>query len=362
VKKVLMKPKSAPDVGRQPAVLAHPALSLMFDSGPSSCMYSSDGSRRMAVRGKLAGGIFYAAAVQSGAVVVCTRDRRRLLEACLASLDEQSHPVPIVVVDNGSSDTTPAFLRAWSRAAPRRSTVSEPVAGLSRARNVGVDHADGDVVLFLDDDALAPAGWVHAHLHAYEDPTVHAAGGPVVLDFVDGRPPWVATRLEHWWSALDHGAEGRPFPPPHGPYGANMSVRRHALVAAGGFDPRLGRRGKSLLSSEEAALFENIWAAGGEILYVPEAVIVHQITAERLRPSWVLRRGIAQGRSNVRRLRLNGPDRRREMGAQLAAATRRPTSLLGDGDGWAGALDDAARRAGHLSAVAALLWRHRESC
>jgi glucosyl-dolichyl phosphate glucuronosyltransferase len=300
--------------------------------------------------------------VHSVTVVVCTRDRRRLLEACLASLDEQSHAVPIVVVDNGSSDGTATFLRTWSGAAPRRVAVSEPVAGLSRARNLGVAHATGDVVLFLDDDALAPPGWVQAHLLAYEDTAVQAAGGPIVLDFVDGRPRWVATRLEHWWSALDHGTEQRPFPPPHGPYGANMSMRREALVAAGGFDPMLGRRGRSLLSSEEAAVFEHIWAAGGAITYVPEAVVIHQITAERLRPSWILRRGVAQGRSNALRMRVNGPELRHEMGAQLAAAARQPASLLGSGDGWPGVLDDVARRAGHLSAIAALLRQRPDSC
>jgi glycosyltransferase involved in cell wall biosynthesis len=306
--------------------------------------------------------IFYSAPVQSGTVVVCTRDRRRLLEACLASLNEQIAPVLTVVVDNGSSDGTAAYLRAWSCAGPRRVVVSEPVPGLSRARNVGVSHAVGDVVLFLDDDALAPPGWAYAHLQAYEDPGVQAAGGPVLLDFVDGRPPWVASRLEHWWSALDHGTERRPFPPPHGPYGANMSIRRDALLSAGGFDPSLGRRGNSLMSSEEAAVFERIWAAHGAIMYLPEAVVIHEITAERLRPSWVLRRGIAQGRSNARRIRLTGANRRHQLGAQLAAAARQPSSLLRNGDGWPGVLDDVARRAGHLSTVAALLRQRPDAC
>jgi glycosyltransferase involved in cell wall biosynthesis len=300
--------------------------------------------------------------VPSGSVVVCTRDRRRLLECCLASLHEQSESVRIVVVDNGSSDGTGALLRAWSGAAPGRVVVREPVAGLSRARNAGVERAEGDVVLFLDDDALAPPSWVHAHLTAYEDPAVQAAGGPVVIAYADGRPAWVADRLEHWWSALDHGTERRLFPRPHGPYGANMSVRRDALVAAGGFDPRLGRRGKSLLSSEEAALFEQIWARDGIVTYLPEAVVIHQITAERLRPSWILRRGVAQGTSNVRRLKLTGAQRRREIGEQLAAAGRDPVSILGRGDGWAGVVDEIARRAGHLTTAAELLWQRHESC
>jgi glycosyltransferase involved in cell wall biosynthesis len=305
--------------------------------------------------------VFYAAPVQSGSVVVCTRNRRRLLGACLASLDEQSHATPIIVVDNGSSDSTPEFLRAWSQAGPDRVAVSEPIAGLSRARNVGVDHASGDVVLFLDDDALAPPGWVYAHLLAYDDEAVQGAGGPIVLDFIDGRPSWVTPRLDHWWSALDHGSERKPFPPPHGPYGANMSARRAALLEAGGFDPRLGRRGKSLLSSEEAGLYAQIWAAGGTIMYLPEAIIIHQITRDRVRPAWILRRGVAQGRTNVRRMALNDVDRSREIAAQLTEVGRDPSLLLGAGDGWSGVLDEAARRAGHLTAATSLLRPRRGS-
>jgi hypothetical protein len=119
-----------------------------------------------------------------------------------------------------------------------------------------------------------------------------------------------------------------------------------------------------LLSSEEAAVFTRIWATSGaaSVMYLPEAVVIHQITAERLRPSWILRRGVAQGQSNARRMRVDGPELRHEVGAQLAAAARQPSSLLGDGDGWPGVLDDLARRAGHLSTVAALLRQRRDSC
>jgi glycosyltransferase involved in cell wall biosynthesis len=100
----------------------------------------------------------------SASVVVCTRNRWPLLEACLASLALQTYAgLETVVVDNGSTDETPAKLEAWRRAGERRVVVAEPAAGLSRSRNRGLQVAHGDVVLFLDDDALAPAAWVAAH-------------------------------------------------------------------------------------------------------------------------------------------------------------------------------------------------------
>lgn len=240
-----------------------------------------------------------------GTVVVCTRDRIDLLTGCLGSLDGQTladgDRVDLIVVDNGSTDGTRGWLTRWAAADPeRRRVVHEPVAGLSRARNAGLAAAGGEVVLFLDDDAVAPRGWVAAHLAAYRrEPGTTAVGGPVVLTWPEGRPRWLTPGLEHWYSALDHGDEARPFPPPHGPYGTNMSMRRADVVAAGGFAERLGRRGRKLGSGEEAELWSRLWAAGGSIVYDPATLVLHRVTGARSHRRWLLRRGWGQGRSNA---------------------------------------------------------------
>ncbi|MBN2622870.1 MAG: glycosyltransferase, partial [Acidimicrobiales bacterium] len=266
--------------------------------------------------------------------------------------------------DNGSTDGTAALARAWCEHDPdRRRMVSEPVAGLSRARNRGVAAARGDVVLFIDDDALAPRGWAAAHLVAYDrDPDVVGVGGPVVLRWPDGRPSWLAPRLEHWFSALDHGDVPTAFPPPHGPYGTNMSLRRAAFTAAGGFDERLGRRGRSLVSSEEADLFARVWATGGRVAYEPAALVLHGVGGDRLRRRWVLRRGWAQGRSNARRLVLDGA----MDGSALTTVCRAEagTAVRGIGEvlrsvaaaDQAAVLDEVARRSGHAAAAVELVW------
>ncbi len=247
----------------------------------------------------------------SATVVVCTRDRAAHLRRCLDALDAQlpiAGDIEIVVVDNGSRDATAQLLDEWMAAAPgARRTVQHPTPGLSRARNAGVAAAHHDVVLFIDDDTIAPRGWVAAHIAAYErDPSVVAVGGPVVLAWPNGRPAWAIPRLEHWWSATDHGDAAMPYPGPHGPYGTNMSVRRRAVTAAGGFRTSLGRRGRDLLSGEEAALWAAIWGAGGAIRYEPAALAVHEVVADKLGRGWIIRRGVAQGRTNARLAALDG--------------------------------------------------------
>lgn len=301
-------------------------------------------------------------------VVVCTRDRAERLRECLAHLVAQVVPdgarVEVLVVDNGSTDGTAAVVDAWRAVDPdRRRATREPRAGLSRARNRGVTEARGDVVLFIDDDAVAPRGWVAAHLASYRrDPTTSAVGGPVSLWWPHGRPGWLAPRLEHWFSALDHGDRAVEFPPPHGPYGTNMSLRRSLVEAVGGFDERLGRRGRSLVSSEEADLFARVWDAGGRVAYEPAALVMHAVTRDRLSRRWVLRRGWAQGRSNARRLVMGGAVGGRELATVCRAEAGRATRGLGEvvrstaTGGQAVFLDEVARRSGHMAAAVELVW------
>ena len=168
-------------------------------------------------------------------VVVCTRTRAGILEQCLASLENQilDHGrLEMLVVDNGSTDSTPALLRAWQRA-PHRRAVVEPRIGVSNARNMALRSSDRDVVLFIDDDALVPAGWALAHLEAYgADDSVGAVGGPVGLHWPAGRPAWITDELTQWYSALELGDELVPLPTGHGPYGTYMSRRRPAGAAS----------------------------------------------------------------------------------------------------------------------------------
>ncbi len=276
--------------------------------------------------------------VISGTIAVCTRNREPTLRQCLASIDGQlaeAGQVEVLVVDNGSTDGTPELLLEWSRAGEGRRVVTEPEAGLSRARNAALAASRADVVLFLDDDALAPPTWARAHLAVYEDLEVGMVGGPVGLVWPAGRPPWLSDDLVQWYSILDQGDEAGPFPGSHGPYGTNMSVRRDAALDAGGFDPRLGRVGTRLLSGEEPDLTRRLAAAGWAVRYAPEAAVVQQVLPERLGRRWLLRRGWAQGTSNARLDVLADHAGRRQRWRRAVAEARESARALGrrkDGD------------------------------
>jgi glycosyltransferase involved in cell wall biosynthesis len=221
-------------------------------------------------------------------MVVCTRNRAHLLPRLLDRLAEQagSTSTEILVVDNGSTDDTAEVV---ARADLGVSYVFEAEPGLSRARNRGIRESHGEVVLFIDDDALPLPGWLDAHRRAFEDATVGAVGGPIALSFEgQNRPRWLTEAFEQLLGAYDLGPDAIIYGE-HG-YdtlsGGNMSFRRRMLDEVGLFDVALGRRDEALLAGEEYELTYRLLRAGWKAVYEPRAAVVHLVVADRLRVAY----------------------------------------------------------------------------
>lgn len=104
-------------------------------------------------------------------VVLCTYNRAHLIERSVrAVLAQKGCELDLVVVDDGSPDTTPEVLAAIDD--PRLRVVRQPNAGLSVARNSGLAVADGDWVVFLDDDDLPDPDWLETLAGPMADPEV----------------------------------------------------------------------------------------------------------------------------------------------------------------------------------------------
>jgi len=265
--------------------------------------------------------------------VICTRNRadwaRRALESLVAQ-DLDHDRFDVLVVDNGSTDDTAAMAQAVAGLHANVRWCSEPEAGLSRARNRAIDEARGDILAFLDDDAVAYPSWARLHLEAFEtDTTVLATGGPIILEWPDGRPSWLPEEHDSMYAALDLGSEPQTFAGPPFPFGANMAIRRDAFDAVGRFSVDLGRRDTNLVSGEERDLLERVHTAGARIIYIPLVPVIHHVLPDRTRWRWLLRRFFDQGRSKVLiddvRSRHGRPYWLRRGGLQLARSV-----------GWAG--------------------------
>lgn len=233
----------------------------------------------------------------TASIVIPTRARPDYLRVALASIAPQAATAgaELLVVEDGRPSPEVGALAARFGAAHLSHT--RPL-GLNAARNTGIAHSHGELLVFVDDDVEVDPGWLQALLGAArEHPDVQVFTGPI-------RP-----RLEGrgGWSRHSCGREGPPITSLDlGPrdtndvrfaWGANMTVRRAALERVGPFDATLG------LYGDEQEWQERLLASSREghaILYVAAAALDHRRSPAdaRLRP--LARAARARGRASRR--------------------------------------------------------------
>lgn len=242
--------------------------------------------------------------------IICTHNRELYLGAAIDSLLQQDcDDYEVVVVDNASKDNTRGIVES-RLPHPRLKYVYEGVTGLSVARNTGASQSRGEILAYLDDDAVASPSWLRTLLQAYQDNQHLAiAGGKVTLIWPPGKssPPWLSKDLASNLGAYDLGDEVVNITNPGlTPRGLNYSMRRTFLEQVGGFDVNLGRVGKNLLSNEELQMTQLALWKNWQVAYLPEAIVAHNVALERLEPSWFFRRSWWQGISECYREQLTG--------------------------------------------------------
>ena len=174
----------------------------------------------------------------SASVIVVSRHRAQALTLCLTGLAQQDHPnFEVIVVADPAGITA---VRAHGLAVK---LVAFDDANISAARNAGLAVAAGEVVAYIDDDAVAEPTWLSRLCGGFVEPGVVAATG-----FVRGR-----NGISYQWQACEVDAQGQDHPlllPLNrvslraGTHrravkttGTNCAFRRRALCEVGGFDP-----------------------------------------------------------------------------------------------------------------------------
>jgi GT2 family glycosyltransferase len=205
-------------------------------------------------------------------VVVVSRARPRELRLCLSALARLKYPAyeVIVVADRAGLDAVQCLPFA-GEIVQRRCDV----ANIAAARNIGIAAAAGDVVAFIDDDAVAEPKWLHHLAAPFADPGVAATGG-----FVRGRN---GITFQAEARVIDCGGWSRDValqgPTPATPMtgagevprteGTNMAVRRATLAGLGGFDPAYR------FYHDETDLNLRLAQAGYRTVIVPLAQVHH---------------------------------------------------------------------------------------
>jgi glycosyltransferase involved in cell wall biosynthesis len=237
------------------------------------------------------------------------------LEA-LKRLDSAGEPVEMIAVDNASSDGTPAILADYRAALPLIA-LSEPRQGKSFALNRALDAAQGDLIVFADDDILPEPQWLQAYRAAAERlPEADLFAGQVRHHWEKPPPPWLLRLAEEGRS---YG--GTPIDLPEGLVrpiffrGANFMARR-AVVEAMRFSERTEMNfsgGRTSAGGEDTAFVRDAVARGHRTHYVQAACVHHIVRRAQVGIRPVFQRYLRIGRS----MTLQDPDQFDSRGARI---------------------------------------------
>jgi glycosyltransferase involved in cell wall biosynthesis len=236
-------------------------------------------------------------------VVIPSHNHCEFLRETLGRIARQMLPSGIewevIVVDNNCTDSTasvvgelavnfPALLRC----------VQEPKQGVASARNCGIDHAEGRLVVFIDDDTFPENHWMRTIWETFETYDCDCVIGRIELYWRTRRPGWCTDDVLGFLGRLDYGAQPKQIATiDEPPNGGNMAFKRAVFQEIGGFDPGLGRKGsRSLSGGEEPELFERFLGKGFTAVYRPDAVVQHVIDAWRMRKSYFRKVHFIEGR------------------------------------------------------------------
>ncbi|WP_327359414.1 glycosyltransferase family 2 protein [Streptomyces sp. NBC_01304] len=239
-------------------------------------------------------------------VVICvyTEDRWEDILAAVASVRAQSRPAleTLLVVDHNRAlldRLTKEYkelrteVRVLANAGPR---------GLSAGRNTGIAASHGEVIAFLDDDAVAERDWLRHFAAGYADPRVMAVGGRTMPIWASGRrPDWFPEEFD-WVVGCTYKGLPQGKVRVRNVLGGNASFRREAFDAAGGFATGIGRDGdKRPLGCEETELCIRLTRARPDaiLLIDDRAVIHHRVPGVREHFRYFRTRTYAEGLSKA---------------------------------------------------------------
>jgi GT2 family glycosyltransferase len=234
-------------------------------------------------------------------VIVCTFNRKDWLTKCLEGLELSTvQPTEIIVVDGPSTDGTRKLMEEAERVGRLRLVPQARLEGISAARNLGLGAARGEIVCFLDDDAIPAPTWLEGILSGYTAPRVGGVGGPV--SHMDGKLAMGQNAVDIYgdWFDSSKGEDIRDKYPVM--VGCNMSFRTEVLRQVGGFDPFFRYH------QDETDACLRVVLAGYEIAYLEKVSVRHEWCEGSYRKDmlrWYLRLRYLWGRNNAHLVKKN---------------------------------------------------------
>jgi glycosyltransferase involved in cell wall biosynthesis len=241
-------------------------------------------------------------------VILCTYNRQQSLARALNSIGISTLPAAteweVLVVDNNSNDATRAVVADFCRRySGRFRYLFEPRQGKSYALNAGIREAHGDILVFVDDDVIAEPTWLRDLTTPFQEPKCSGAGGRILPEPGFSPPRWLALDGPNGMAGIfcaqfDLGDRSQVLDLP--PYGTNMAFRREMFEKHGYFRTDLGPRPGSDIRNEDTEFGWRLIRAGERLVYVPSAVVYHEVPKNRIKKEYFLKWWFAFGRARIR--------------------------------------------------------------
>ncbi|MER5472115.1 glycosyltransferase family 2 protein [Streptomyces sp. NPDC002685] len=252
---------------------------------------------------------------QDISVVICvyTEDRWEDILAAVSSVRAQSlRALETLLVVDHNAVLLERLSREYKETDEVRVLANAGPRGLSAGRNTGIAASHGEVIAFLDDDAVAEHDWLKHFAEGYTDPRVMAVGGRTMPIWASGRrPAWFPEEFD-WVVGCTYKGLRPGRVRVRNVLGGNASFRRTAFDAAGGFATGIGRDGDRLpLGCEETELCIRLTRARPDavLLIDDRAVIHHRVPEAREHFGYFRTRAYAEGLSKALVARSVGADK-----------------------------------------------------
>ena len=243
--------------------------------------------------------------------VICAHspENYQNLVGAVNSLLEQTHrELEIVIAIDGNEEFYSKVTSDYGGRETVKTVLLKDNAGVSAARNAGVGIARGEIIAFMDDDAVAERHWIENLLSTYLDYDAVAVGGKVLPVWLDKKPDYLPEEL-YWLVGVTHdGFAGEEVVEVRNTFGPNMSFKREVFDKVGGFNESLGfaRRGASYIQAEEPELALKMKRTLGKgVIYNPHAIVYHRVPKSKLGIRVLLGRSFYQGYSKALLSKLN---------------------------------------------------------
>jgi len=232
-------------------------------------------------------------------VLISTWDNAKRLKITLDTFKKLIIPNgltwQLIIVNNNCTDNTDEIVSNYKSALPIL-YLKEPVQGLSRARNTGLNMAKGQLIIFTDDDVEPCKEWLDIYWKAFlENQKGYFWGGPIDSDYESGKPDMdllsvapSSVRGLVWGTPKRILSESEYF------ISANWAAPLVMVLKAGGFDIEKGLGSSSNVSiGEETDLMRKLCELNLSRMYLPNAKIQHYVPKEKCTLEHVLARSEA---------------------------------------------------------------------